>query len=73
MSDARSFLLLHGWGGSEPRHWQSWLAPRLRARGEDVRFPELPGAERPSLERWLGALDFERWCLDRAAAITGNR
>src|SRR5688572_20402318 len=23
-----SFLILHGWGGSGPEHWQTWLAER---------------------------------------------
>ncbi len=30
----RSFLILHGYLGSGPDHWQTWLAARLRAAGE---------------------------------------
>ena len=26
-------LILHGWQGSGPDHWQSWLAGRLTAAG----------------------------------------
>ena len=37
-----SFLILHGWQGSGPGHWQTWLAGRLRDRGERVSYPELP-------------------------------
>ena len=31
-SPVRSFLILHGWQGSGPDHWQTWLAERLAAR-----------------------------------------
>ena len=41
---ARSFLILHGYEGSGPEHWQSWLAERLRAAGERVAYPDLPDA-----------------------------
>jgi uncharacterized protein len=54
-----SFLILHGWQGSGPGHWQSWLAGRLRERGERVSYPQLPEPGAPRLDRWLGALDEE--------------
>jgi uncharacterized protein len=53
---ARSFLILHGWQGSGPGHWQTWLAARLRAAGERVAYPDLPDADMPMLEPWLAAL-----------------
>lgn len=58
-SGARSFLILHGWGGSGPEHWQSWLADRLRAAGEVVRYPTLPDPDDPRLDAWLEALRVE--------------
>lgn len=54
-----SFLILHGWQGSGADHWQSWLARRLRERGERVSYPDLPEPDTPSLPRWLDALDSE--------------
>ena len=54
-----SFLILHGWQGSGPEHWQTWLAGRLLSRGERVSYPELPDPDTPRLERWLGALEPE--------------
>jgi len=49
-------LILHGWQGSGPDHWQSWLAGQLRAADREVRYPDLPDPAAPSLERWLGVL-----------------
>ena len=54
-----SFLILHGLQGSGPDHWQSWLAGRLRERGERVRYPDLPEPDSPRLDSWLEALDHE--------------
>jgi predicted alpha/beta hydrolase family esterase len=53
---ARSFLILHGYEGSGPEHWQSWLAERLRARGESVAYPDLPDPYEPRLPAWRAAL-----------------
>ena len=49
-------VILHGWQGSGPEHWQSWLADQLRQAGRDVRYPELPAKDAPQLESWLAAL-----------------
>jgi uncharacterized protein len=47
-------LILHGWQGSGPDHWQTWLAERLRAR-----YPDLPQPDTPHLDEWLEVLDAE--------------
>jgi predicted alpha/beta hydrolase family esterase len=49
-------VILHGWGGSGPEHWQTWLADRLAAEHE-VRYPDLPSPDAPVLDDWLAALD----------------
>lgn len=49
-------VILHGWQGSGPDHWQSWLAEELRAADREVRYPDLPDADRPALGAWLAAL-----------------
>jgi predicted alpha/beta hydrolase family esterase len=54
------FLILHGYQGNSPEHWQRWLARRLAADGHDVAYPDLPDADRPQLEAWLEALAGER-------------
>ncbi|HEX4735413.1 MAG TPA: alpha/beta hydrolase [Thermoleophilaceae bacterium] len=63
----RSFLILHGLEGSGPGHWQTWLAGRLRERGEDVRYPDLPDPLDPTPDEWLAALRPE------LAALEGER
>jgi predicted alpha/beta hydrolase family esterase len=54
-----AFLIVHGLEGSGPEHWQTWLAGRLRERGLEVAYPDLPEADNPRLERWLEALHGE--------------
>ena len=56
---ARTFLILHGLGGSGLGHWQTWLAARLRANTERVAYPDLPDADLPSLHAWRAALQGE--------------
>jgi predicted alpha/beta hydrolase family esterase len=59
-----NFLILHGWGGSGPGHWQSWLAGRLAAAGEAVSFPSLPDPDAPQREAWLTVLQKELAALE---------
>jgi predicted alpha/beta hydrolase family esterase len=49
-------LILHGWQGSGPDHWQAWLAGRL---GGEASYPELPEPDTPHLATWLHVLDAE--------------
>lgn len=49
-------VILHGWQGNEPEHWQTWLAARLREAGREVRYPDLPDADTPTLGPWLDVL-----------------
>ncbi|WP_329622228.1 alpha/beta hydrolase [Streptomyces sp. NBC_01255] len=53
-----TYLILHGFQNHRPPgHWQHWLAGELRARGHEVRYPQLPEADAPVLEDWLAALE----------------
>ena len=49
-------VLVYGYEGSGPTHWQHWLAAQLRERGIPYRFPELPSPNAPDREAWLAAL-----------------
>lgn len=57
---ARRYLILHGVENWRPReHWQWWLADQLRARGEQVLYPQLPSPSSPALDEWLVVLHGE--------------
>src|SRR3954447_13592149 len=51
-----SYLILHGYEGSGPGHWQTWVAGRLRSGEATVAYPDLPDAEHPQLQTSLDAL-----------------
>jgi predicted alpha/beta hydrolase family esterase len=52
------FVILHGWENRRPAdHWQHWLADRLREKGEEVDYPQLPDPDTPDLDTWLAILD----------------
>jgi predicted alpha/beta hydrolase family esterase len=54
---SRRFLILHGVENWRPReHWQWWLADELRARGEQVLYPQLPSPSSPAFDVWLAVL-----------------
>lgn len=45
-------LLVHGWGGSDDPHWQSWLAAELARDYGCVSFLKLSDYEFPNKTRW---------------------
>jgi len=49
-------VLVHGYDGSGPGHWQRWLEDELRQRGLPVTFPDLPEPTAPDRDRWVAAL-----------------
>lgn len=53
------FLLLHGYGGTHPEHWQGYLANLLKEKGQKVLFPELPNSDHPQLDEWMEYLENE--------------
>ena len=46
-------LLLHGWGGSDFPHWQSWLASEVAKEYGCVDFLRLPDFDYPDKKRWM--------------------
>jgi predicted alpha/beta hydrolase family esterase len=46
-------LLLHGWGGSDYPHWQSWLAGEIAKDYGTVAFPLLDHPHFPAKNRWI--------------------
>jgi predicted alpha/beta hydrolase family esterase len=62
-------LLLHGFEGNGPGHWQTLLAEALAGDGIEVRYPALPAPFAPDIEAWLDALAGTLTGTD-AAALT---
>ena len=52
-------LILHGLNGSNPPHWQDWLANKLEAEGIAVSFPFLPEKDNPKREAWEKSVEDE--------------
>ena len=50
---AQKVLLLHGWGGSDFPHWQSWLAGELAKEYGDVKFLRFSDFDTPKLDVWM--------------------
>ncbi|MCD6259392.1 MAG: alpha/beta hydrolase [Helicobacteraceae bacterium] len=46
------YLLLHGWGGSDFPHWQSWLASELAKDYGCVSFLRFSDPDMPRLDQW---------------------
>ncbi|MDF1875136.1 alpha/beta hydrolase [Sulfurimonas sp. SAG-AH-194-I05] len=56
---AKKVLLLHGWGGSNFPHWQSWLASEIVKEYGKVSFLEFSNYELPNLTNWKEELTKE--------------
>jgi uncharacterized protein len=50
-------VIVYGYDGSGPGHWQRWLEDELRARGAHVAFPALPDPLAPDRDGWVAALE----------------
>jgi hypothetical protein len=50
---SKKVLLLHGWGGSDYPHWQSWLAGELAKDYGCVNFLRFSDVDEPKLDVWL--------------------
>lgn len=55
----KKILLVHGWGGSNFPHWQSWLAGELAKEYGTVSFLKLSNFDFPDLAIWKKELQKE--------------
>lgn len=67
---ADMFLILHGWGGNKPEHWQEHLARGLGEAGMDVRYPKMPNPMAPNPDAWMEALHQALGEVSKDAALT---
>lgn len=54
---SKKILLLHGWGGSDSPHWQSWLAAEIAREYGSVSFLEFSNFDFPKLDIWKKELN----------------
>ena len=47
------FLILHGWGGNKPEHWQEHLNNKLTEAGAKVFYPKMESPMAPDLTKWV--------------------
>jgi predicted alpha/beta hydrolase family esterase len=55
-------VIVPGWNGSGPGHWQAWLGEQLTEAGREVRWPAFADVDHPVLADWL---------VDLRAALDG--
>ena len=65
-----TFLILHGWGGNKPEHWQEHLVKGLEAAGQDVRYPRMPEPAAPKPDAWMTALHAALADIPEGATLT---
>jgi predicted alpha/beta hydrolase family esterase len=49
-------VIVYGYEGSGPGHWQRWLEVELQRRAVPVMLPELPDPSAPHKDVWVAAL-----------------
>jgi len=49
-------VIVYGYDGSGPGHWQRWLEAELRRQAVPVLFPELPDPLQPQKDVWVAGL-----------------
>jgi hypothetical protein len=50
-------VIVHGYDGSGPDHWQRWLHDELRRRNVPAAFPDLPAPSAPKRDEWVATLE----------------
>jgi len=69
-ADTDVFLILHGWGGNKPAHWQEHLNTALATAGETVHYPKMPEPMHPEPTAWLARLDEELAAIGTGKKMT---
>ena len=67
----RNALILHGTNGDHNDNWLPWLERELKGRGYRVWNPDLPGANKPNIQRYNEFI-FPKWQFDWDSIIIGH-
>jgi uncharacterized protein len=70
MSQNDIYLILHGWGGNKPAHWQEHLYTALTNAGATVHYPKMPDPTAPNLAAWQAKLREELAEIPSGATLT---
>ncbi|MBI3573796.1 alpha/beta hydrolase [Candidatus Kaiserbacteria bacterium] len=68
----KNALILHGLENSSKGNWFSWLKVELEKNGWKVWVPDLPGSEKPNIERHNDFIFSSGWKLDQDSVIVGH-
>lgn len=49
-------VIVYGYDGSGPGHWQRWIEDELKRSGAPVLFPDLPEPTAPQKDAWVAML-----------------
>lgn len=63
--DDRVILILHGWGGNKPEHWQEQLNTRLTNENVPVHYPKMPDPTAPDSGAWINCVRDELTKIQR--------
>lgn len=68
----KKVILLHGTGGTAKGNWFPWLKAELEKQGYTVWAPDLPSADRPSINRYNHFLFSRGFEFDDQTTIIGH-
>lgn len=69
----KSVVLVHGWGGTNAVHWQSWLSNELKTKTKlKVFFPTMPNPNFPNLHEWKQVFFKNSPAIDESVCLVGH-